>query len=121
MRLARYPRARVLLARQNSEAFAAGCVNHEARYRLAMGKGKWTRWGRGSAEGYGFEIGDMLRYIVTRVRAIGGDRYEARLNAAMLVGSFVTLDEAKAAVEAHARQAMAKAQADFAKMGTKLA
>jgi hypothetical protein len=58
----------------------------------------------------------MLRYNVSRVRAIGGDRYEARLNAAMLVGSFATLDEAKAAVEAHARQEMAKAQEDFAVM-----
>ena len=84
-----------------------------------MGKGEWTRWGRGSAEGYGFEIGDMLRYGVTRVRAIGGDRYEARLNEAMLIGSFATVDEAKAAVEAHARQEMAKAQADFAKIDTK--
>jgi hypothetical protein len=84
-----------------------------------MGKGEWTRWGRGSAEGYGFDIGDILRYSVTRVRAIGGDRFEARLNAAMLVGSFATLDEAKAAVEAHARQEMAKAQADFAKIASK--
>lgn len=67
-----------------------------------MVKGEWSRWGRGSAEGYGFEIGDILRYSVTRVRAIGGDRYEARLNAAMLVGSFATLDEAEEAVEASA-------------------
>jgi hypothetical protein len=80
-----------------------------------MGRGEWTRWGRGSAEGHGFEIGDILRYSVTRVRAIGGDRFEARLNAAMLIGSFATVDEAKAAVDAHARQEMAKAQADFAK------
>ena len=86
-----------------------------------MGKGNWTRWGRGSAERYGFEIGDILRYGVVRVRAIGGDRYEARLNEGMLVGSFTALNEAYAAVEAHVRQEIAKANADFAilKSGSK--
>jgi hypothetical protein len=110
-------RARVFLAPENSGAFGKGCAGRASRYRRAMGKGKWTRWGRGSAEGYGFALGDILRYGVVRVRAIGGDRYEARLNEGMLLGSFATLGEAKAAVEAHARQEMAKAQADFAKMG----
>jgi hypothetical protein len=94
------------------------CGARPLRYRFNMGQGEWTRWGQGSAEGYGFEIGDLLRYAVIRVRAIGGDRYGARVNAAILVGSFATLDEAKAAVEAHSRHEMAKTQADFAKMAT---
>ena len=31
-----------------------------------MGKGKWRRWGRGSAEGYGLEIGSAFRGNVSK-------------------------------------------------------
>jgi hypothetical protein len=30
-----------------------------------MGWGKWSRWGRGSCEGYGLHIGHLLRFGVT--------------------------------------------------------
>ena len=31
-----------------------------------MGKAKWTRWGRGSCEGYGLEIGNTFRGSVSK-------------------------------------------------------
>jgi hypothetical protein len=38
-----------------------------------MGRGRWSRWGRGSCEGYGLEIGGAFRATVVRG---GGSRNE---------------------------------------------
>jgi hypothetical protein len=59
-----------------------------------MGKGKWTRWGRGSSEGYGLEIGWALR---GQVRRLDG-RWVASMNATDLQ-EWPTREQAMAKVE----------------------
>jgi hypothetical protein len=59
-----------------------------------MGNGKWTRWGRGSCEGYSLNIGGTLRGQA--VRASDG-LYAASLNA-MDLGRHATREEAQRAV-----------------------
>jgi hypothetical protein len=57
-----------------------------------MGYGTWTRWGRGSCEGYSLQIGDALRGQVSR----GADgRWSASLTQ-MDLGHHSTKEEAKA-------------------------
>jgi cyclopropane fatty-acyl-phospholipid synthase-like methyltransferase len=60
-----------------------------------MGKGKWTRWGRGSCEGWSLEIGWGLRGQVAR-RSDG--RWGASLNATEL-DAWQTREAAQQVVE----------------------
>lgn len=60
-----------------------------------MGNGKWTRWGRGSCEGWSLDIGYALRGQAAR----NHDRsWAASLNATDL-GTWKTREEAMQAVE----------------------
>jgi len=60
-----------------------------------MGKGKWSRWGRGSCEGWSLDIGYALRGQV----ALNHDRsWRASVNATEL-GTWKTREEAMQAVE----------------------
>ncbi|OZB19390.1 MAG: hypothetical protein B7X53_00030 [Hyphomonas sp. 34-62-18] len=65
--------------------------------------GRWTRWGRGSCEGYGLEIGMLLRFSV----AASPDRtvWRASLNGTDL-GSHDSFEAAIARCEREARFAM---------------
>ncbi len=60
-----------------------------------MGKGKWTRWGRGSCEGYGLEIGNALRASVSRN---GDGVWRTSINA-VGHGNFTTMEQAKKRIE----------------------
>ena len=75
-----------------------------------MGYGKWTRWGRGSCEGYGLQIGDALRGQVAR-NANG--RWRASVSQADL-GEHATREDAKAAVEVRINGEMTKILEDWA-------
>jgi hypothetical protein len=62
-----------------------------------MGRGKWTRWGRGSCEGWSLWIGDIVRGQVTR----GSDvppTWQATMNGSDL-GKHRSREEAVARVE----------------------
>lgn len=65
-----------------------------------MAWGRWSRWGRGSCEGYGLEIGHLLRFSVVG----NADRtaWSVSLNAVPL-GAYAEFDAAIAAAEAEAR------------------
>jgi hypothetical protein len=75
-----------------------------------MGYGKWTRWGRGSCEGYSLQIGDALRGQVVR-RHDG--RWGATLNTTDL-GEHRQRAEAQAAVEQRIDSEMSKISEDWA-------
>jgi hypothetical protein len=64
-------------------------------YYVLMGKGKWTRWGRGNCEGYGLEIGNALRASVFR----NSDGFwETSINA-VDHGNFENIEDAKTRIE----------------------
>lgn len=60
-----------------------------------MGYGRWSRWGRGSCEGWSLSIGDALRGQIARNP---DGRWRASLSQADL-GEHATKEEAQAAVE----------------------
>ena len=60
-----------------------------------MGKGKWTRWGRGSCEGYGLEIGNALRASISRDSQ---GAWRTSINA-VSHGDFATMEQAKKRIE----------------------
>jgi len=62
---------------------------------VLMGKGKWTRWGRGYCEGYGLEIGNALRASVSRD---SDGAWRTSINA-VSHGSYDNVDEAKKRIE----------------------
>ena len=83
----------------------------------AMGrprKDRWTRWGRGSCEGYGLELGSLLRFGVTRYRAglDGPESWGVSLNGKSL-GSFETFEAATAHAEREARLLLEPAWEDW--------
>lgn len=74
-----------------------------------MGYGKWTRWGRGSCEGYSLQIGDALRGQVAR-------RHDGRLHASLNgtdLGEHRERAEAQAAVEQRIDHEMQKISEDW--------
>jgi hypothetical protein len=75
-----------------------------------MGYGKWTRWGRGSCEGYSLQIGDALRGQASRD---SDGRWAASLTNTDL-GRHTTKEEAKAAVETRIGIEMTKILEDWA-------
>ena len=75
-----------------------------------MGYGKWSRWGRGSCEGYSLQIGDALRGQISR-RLDG--RWHASLNTTDL-GEHREKAEARAAVERRIELEMQKISEDWA-------
>lgn len=79
-----------------------------------MGRGKWTRWGRGSCEGWSLWIGDVLRgQIAPRLDAIGQPAcWRASVNQTEL-GDYATREEAMARVEEAVRFQMGEALADW--------
>jgi hypothetical protein len=79
-----------------------------------MGRGTWTRWGRGSCEGYGLAIGDLLRCGARRgLDQIGKPAtWMADVNAVEL-GEFPSRDEAMQRVEERVISSMRDALADW--------
>lgn len=56
---------------------------------------KWSRWGRGSCEGYNLEFGWMLRFsIVRHVQGLNGPEVWALSLNAKSLGCFPTFEEA---------------------------
>jgi hypothetical protein len=78
--------------------------------------GKWTRWGRGSAHGYGLQFGNIMRFSVV----LNDGAWKASLNTIEL-GLFASVEEAKEKVEHEARSHMRLALEDWEKFtaGTK--
>jgi hypothetical protein len=74
-----------------------------------MGYGTWTRWGRGSCEGYSLQIGDALRGQISRGI---DDRWAASLTN-MDLGKHATKEAAQAAVENRIAQEMTKILEDW--------
>jgi hypothetical protein len=75
-----------------------------------MGNGKWTRWGRGSCEGWSLDCGYALRGQATRRH----DRsWQASLNATDL-GEWKTREEAMKAVETAITRAVTLILEDWA-------
>lgn len=72
-----------------------------------MGDGVWTRFGRGSCEGYGLELGSLMRFTAlhTPQTASNPNPWTASLNEYDL-GKFETFDAAVAKVDHEARIAM---------------
>lgn len=68
-----------------------------------MGYGKWTRWGQGSCEGYGLEIGDLIRLGV--MATPDKTSWQASLNGTSL-GRYDTFEAAVARCEDIARSSM---------------
>lgn len=71
-----------------------------------MGWGKWSRWGRGSCEGYGLDIGHLLRFSI--VANTDRTLWRVSLNA-QEIASCASFDEAIAAAESEARRQMSLA------------
>jgi hypothetical protein len=80
------------------------------RFDPAMGNGKWSRWGRGSCEGWSLEIGWALRGQVVR-RTDG--RWKASLNATELE-TWKTRAEAMRVVEQRITREVKAIQEDWA-------
>jgi hypothetical protein len=84
-----------------------------------MGHGIWTRWGRGSCEGWSLDIGDTIRCQVVR----GLDHFDrpttwrAASNDGEF-GEFATRDLAMAEVEFRIRQRMVRVMEDWATFQT---
>ena len=72
---------------------------------------RWSRWGRGSCEGYGLEFGTLLRFSVVRNMGLP-ESWRADLNAKLL-GVFGTFDDAIAHVEREARTEIEQVVADW--------
>lgn len=68
-----------------------------------MGWGRWSRWGRGSCEGYGLEIGNLLRFSV--VANVERTLWRVSLNSREL-GLYDDFDAAIAAAEREAQMEM---------------
>ena len=77
-------------------------------------KDRWSRWGRGSCEGYGLELGELLRFGVTRHQTDGGqgELWGVNLNGKSL-GSFENFEAATAFAEKHARSLLEPAWQDW--------
>jgi hypothetical protein len=60
-----------------------------------MGKAAWTRWGRGSCEGWSLDIGHLIASVSINRTRPSDCRWQASLNTTPL-GDFATRDEAKA-------------------------
>lgn len=71
-----------------------------------MGYGIWSRWGQGSCEGYGLQIGDLIRLGVTA--SPDRTRWQANLNGTSL-GDYDTFDAAIARCEEVADRSMKSA------------
>jgi hypothetical protein len=70
-----------------------------------MGAGRWSRWGRGSCEGYSLEFGFLLRFDIRPGPRSGGIRpnYWNASSRAGPLGVFPTFEAAAEACEAQAR------------------
>lgn len=72
-----------------------------------MARGKWSRWGRGSCEGYSLDLGSLINFSVIR-KSSGGpvpDHFEATSHSCR-IDSFPTASEAKAYIEAELEAGM---------------
>ena len=79
-----------------------------------MGRGKWTRWGRGSCEGWSLDIGGLIA-SATR-NPVAEDLlslWVARVNVEPL-GVFATREEAQARAEGELRLRIEAINADWA-------
>jgi hypothetical protein len=68
-----------------------------------MAWGRWLRWRRGSCEGFGLEIGHLLRFSI--VADAGRTIWRLSLNARE-IGAYPDFESAIAAAEAEARAKM---------------
>jgi hypothetical protein len=78
-----------------------------------MGAGRWSRWGRGSCEGYNLELGFLFRFDMSpgpRSDGIHPDYWRASAKSGPL-GEFPTFEAAAEACEAEARRLIEKASA----------
>jgi hypothetical protein len=76
-----------------------------------MGQGKWTRWGRGSCEGWSLWLGDIVRGQVVRSMDVP-PAWSASCNSTDL-GRYPTRDEAMSRVEEVVIRSMNAALADW--------
>jgi hypothetical protein len=76
-----------------------------------MGNGKWTRWGRGSCEGYSLDIGYALCGQVVRNH---DGSWRASLNTTDLGNRHRTADDARRLVEQRIAHAVQLIQEDWA-------
>lgn len=80
-----------------------------------MGRGHWTRWGRGDCEGHSLWLGDLVRGQV--VRNLGEPpTWRASVNQTDL-GAYRSVDQAKAVVEDHVIRDMRMALEDWTRFG----
>lgn len=65
-----------------------------------MARGKWTRWGRGSCEGYTLDFGNLINFSVVRRSGIGPapDCFEATSHTRK-IDIFPTAKEGMEAIE----------------------
>lgn len=65
-----------------------------------MASGKWSRWGRGSCEGYTLDIGDFINFsLVRKLDSSGATKsYEATCHTRK-IDEFPTVEAGKAAIE----------------------
>jgi hypothetical protein len=75
-----------------------------------MGRGRWTRWGRDSCEGWSLDIGDTLRGQAVKNH---DGSWRASVTSVDL-GRHETRDQAKAAVERYIGRAMLMILEDWA-------
>jgi hypothetical protein len=81
-------------------------------FHLVMGQGTWTRWGRGSCEGWSLWLGDIVRGQIRRGIDVP-PTWSASFNSTDL-GDYATRDEAMARVEEAVVRSMGEAMADWA-------
>ena len=80
-----------------------------------MGSGKWTRWGRGSCEGWSLELGDTIRCQVVRGLDRPGMPATWRAGSNLIeFGDFPTRDEAMDRIERDVRERMRRISEDWA-------
>ncbi len=76
-----------------------------------MGWGRWSRFGRGSCEGYGLDIGNLLRFSIVA----NTDRTDWRVSLnAKEIGAYPDFEQAVAAAEREARWQMGLALENWA-------
>jgi len=75
-----------------------------------MGRGRWSRWGRDSCEGWSLDIGDTLRGQVVK-NADGSWRASVT---SVDMGRHETREQAKEAVEQYIRRSMQMILEDWA-------
>ncbi|MES1197316.1 MAG: hypothetical protein ABUL55_01710 [Pseudomonadota bacterium] len=71
-----------------------------------MGRGRWSRWGRGSCEGYSLEFGFLYRFDIRPGPRSNGpypDHWSASASSTSL-GRYPSFEEAAEACEAEARR-----------------